>query len=223
MSHPPMPDRAPEALTEFQVRVTQIFFSLPEAGGFLLAGGAALLAQGLTDRPTQDLDFFTHPGGGEVPTARDALEAAASDRGWRVERIRDSPTFCRLLVRGPEDLIVDLAVDSPPGRPATASVLGPTYAPEELAGRKLLALFDRAAARDFVDVFVLADRYGKQALLKQALAIDAGFDHHVLSQAFATLGRYADADLQVPADQVQRLRDFFSQWQTELATNSPEA
>lgn len=189
-------------MTEFQVLVTQVFFSLPEACGFLLAGGAALLAQGLTDRPTQDLDFFTHPEGGEVPTARDALEAAAAALGWTVERIHDSPTCCRLLVRGTEDLIVDLAVDSPPSQPATASILGPTYAPEELAGRKLLALFDRAAARDFVDVFVLADRYGKQVLLEQALAIDAGFDHDVLSQAFATLGRYTDADLQVPADQV---------------------
>lgn len=182
-----------------------------------------MLAHGLTDRPTQDLDFFTHPGGGQVPTARDALEAAASDRGWRVERIHDSPTFCRLLVRGTEDLVVDLAVDSPPARPSTASVLGPTYAPEELAGRTLLALFDRAAARDFVDVFALANRYGKQALLEQALAIDAGFDHGVLSQAFAALVRYADADLTVPAGQVQGLRDFFSQWQTELSTSPPEA
>lgn len=124
-------------------------------------------------------------------------------------------------MRAPEDLLVDLAVDSPPIRPATASVLGPTAAPEELAGRKLLALFDRAAARDFADVFVLVDRYGKQAMLEQALAIDAGFDHDVLSQALASLAKYADAELQVPADQVQRLRDFFSQWQTELITNPP--
>jgi hypothetical protein len=30
---------------------------------------------------------------------------------------------------------------------------GPTLAPEELAGHKLLALFDRAAARDFADIY----------------------------------------------------------------------
>jgi hypothetical protein len=31
-------------------------------------------------------------------------------------------------VRGPEDLLVDLAVDSPPTRPATVSFLWPTFA-----------------------------------------------------------------------------------------------
>jgi len=34
----------------------------------------------------------------------------------------------------------------------------------DLAGRKLLALLDPAAARDLVDVFTLANRYGKQVL-----------------------------------------------------------
>jgi hypothetical protein len=38
----------------------------------LLAGGAALLPQYLTTRPTEDLDFFTTPERGHVPAARDA-------------------------------------------------------------------------------------------------------------------------------------------------------
>ena len=62
------------------------------------------------------------------------------------------------MVHGPEDLIVDLALEAPPSMPATVSILGPTFAPDELAGRKLLALFDRAAARDFADVFQLSER-----------------------------------------------------------------
>lgn len=36
------------------------------------------------------------------------------------------------------------------------TLLGPTLVPLELAGRKLLALFGRAEARDFADVYVLA-------------------------------------------------------------------
>jgi len=67
-----MPD-----LTDFQLEVTRLFFSLPASKGFLLAGGAALLAQHLTTRPTEDLDFFTAPDRGHVPADRDALEAAA--------------------------------------------------------------------------------------------------------------------------------------------------
>ena len=62
------------------------------------------------------------------------------------------------MIHGPEDLIVDLALEAAPSMPATVSILGPTFAPDELAGRKLLALFDRAAARDFADVFQLSER-----------------------------------------------------------------
>jgi hypothetical protein len=56
--------------------------------------------------------------------------AAGPSSGCRTRR-----SFCRLLVHGPEDLLVDLAVDSAPKRPASASIAGPTFAPDELAGR----------------------------------------------------------------------------------------
>lgn len=64
-------------LTAFQIAVAQLFFSLPESDGFLLAGGAALAAQALTARPTRDLDLFTSTGGRTVSVARDAFEKAA--------------------------------------------------------------------------------------------------------------------------------------------------
>ena len=45
------------ALTAFQDEVARLFSSLPASDGFLLAGGGALLASGLSARPTEDLDF----------------------------------------------------------------------------------------------------------------------------------------------------------------------
>jgi hypothetical protein len=61
-------DRSDEpGLAAFQAEVARLFFGLPESGGFLLAGGAALLAQHLTARPTEDLDFFTAPESGHIP------------------------------------------------------------------------------------------------------------------------------------------------------------
>ena len=41
-------------LTDFQLEVARLFFTLPASEGFVLAGGAALIAQHLTSRPTQD-------------------------------------------------------------------------------------------------------------------------------------------------------------------------
>jgi hypothetical protein len=203
-------------LTDFQVEVAKVFFSLPSSEGFLLAGGAALVAQRLTARPTQDLDFFTRPGAGEVGQVRDEFVAAAAQRGWQVERTSDADTFCRLLVHGAEDLIVDLALESTPGRPASASFVGPTFDPEELAGRKVIALFDRAAARDFVDVYQLANTFAKDTLLERAAEVDVGFEPNLLADMFSYLERYTDADLTLIDVDVAAMREFFARWRDDL-------
>lgn len=205
-------------LTEFQVEVARVFFGLTSSEGFLLAGGAALLAHHLTARPTQDLDFFTRPGAGDIRRTGEEFLAAAQNLGWSVEVVHDGGSFCRLLVRGSEDLLVDLALDSPPGRPPTATIIGPTFAPDELAGRKVLALFDRAAARDFVDVYALSRTYTRQTLLILAAEVDAGFDLTVFAGMLAHLPQYRDVDLQLGDADVPAIRDFFQQWAAELRT-----
>ena len=50
-----------DGLSAFQLEVARLFFALTAADGFVLAGGAALLASGLTTRATRDLDFFGPP------------------------------------------------------------------------------------------------------------------------------------------------------------------
>jgi hypothetical protein len=209
-------DSTPD-LSAFQMKVARLFFALPASRGFLLAGGAALLAQHMTARSTEDLDFFTAPDRGHV-LARDALEAAAHQRGWSAQRIHDSDAFCRMVIRSADaEVLVDLAVNAPPDLPASASPAGPTLAPEELAGHKLLAL-DRAAARDFADVYVLAHRFGKDALLARAAQIDAGFDAKVLADMIATLDRFTDDEIPVPDDSsAADLRRFYAIWRSELA------
>jgi Nucleotidyl transferase AbiEii toxin, Type IV TA system len=205
-------------LSAFQLEVARLFFALPAGKGFLLAGGGALLAQHLTSRPTEDLDFFTTPERGHVPAARDALEAAARQRGWVTERIHDSDTFCRMVIRSAgEGVLIDLAVNAPPDLPASATSAGPTLAPEELAGHKLLALFDRAAARDFADVYVLARRFGKDVMLARAAQIDAGFDSNVLADMIATLDRLADDEIPLSdGTSAAELRAFYGAWRSEL-------
>jgi Nucleotidyl transferase AbiEii toxin, Type IV TA system len=205
-----------DGLTEFQIEVAKLFFMLPASVGFLLAGGAALLAQHMISRSTQDLDFFTSRDQGQVSMASSAFEMAAANRGWRVTRIRDTPSFVRLLVAGPEELVVDIALDSPPERPANISIAGPTFHPEELAGRKVIALYDRAEARDFADVFDLARRYGTRLLLERAAEVDPGFDRRVFVDMLRSLARFTDDELPVPADEVAALRAFFADWANEV-------
>lgn len=46
-----------------QLTAARLLFELPEARGFALAGGSALLALGTIDRPTRDIDAFAAPRG----------------------------------------------------------------------------------------------------------------------------------------------------------------
>ena len=210
------------ALTDFQVEVARLFFSLPESRDFVLAGGAALNAQRLITRPTQDLDFFVPPGGVSVPDASMAFEQAAVQRGWSVHRDRVEDTFCRLVVHGTEPLLVDLAVDSPPLGPPTMTMVGPTYEPLELAGRKLVALFDRAEARDFADVYEFRQRFGTAALLESARSLDPGFQAPILAEMLGSLDRFTDREIPIAIDEVAQLRRFYAQWARELGSRSIE-
>lgn len=71
--------------------------ALPEAQGFALAGGGALVVHGLTERSTNDLDFFT-PAPTDVPRLGQALVIAFRDAGLTVSIVRDTETFVRLAV-----------------------------------------------------------------------------------------------------------------------------
>jgi hypothetical protein len=177
-----------------------------------------LAAQRLTTRPTQDLDLFTSPGRGDVRVRLAGLEAVAATRGWRIEIVRAGETFTRLVVRrAPDAVLVDLAVDATPERPPTVTLAGPALDPQELAGRKLIALFDRAEARDFADVYVLAARYGTDRLLELASAVDTGFDRGVLATMLDSLARFADDEIPVEADvDVRVVREFFRHWSAQL-------
>lgn len=80
----------------------------------------------------------------------------------------------------------------------------------------MLALFGRAEARDFADVFRLAKRFGRSDLIACAAEIDLGFDESVLAQMMRSLGRFADDEIPVAADEVKVLRDYFHEWADEL-------
>jgi hypothetical protein len=60
------------SLDPLHEQIVRIAFALPEAGRVALAGGGAMLAHDLVDRPTQDVDLFT-PDPSEARRLADAL------------------------------------------------------------------------------------------------------------------------------------------------------
>lgn len=162
-------------LSPLQEQVARIVAGLEEAEGFALAGGAALIARGEVHRQTRDLDFFG-PTTDAVDRLVPALDRALRDAGLVVHHVQENPGFARLIVESGDDRTeLDLGADArlfpvEPGEPA------PMLSGEELAVDKVLALFGRAEARDFVDLMAVEPRYGLDRLCDLAVEKDRGFD-----------------------------------------------
>lgn len=205
-------------LTHAQLDVAAAFFALPQSDGFVIVGGAALLALELIDRPTEDLDFFTDDPT-RIASAVEALVEVGTRNGWGVVVIRSTPTFHRLEMDCDGDVVrVDVAVDSPPRRATIDVGVGPTLDPLELAGRKLLALFDRAAPRDFADVYRLTARFGRRAVVEMAFEIDPGFDVDYLAVALDRAQVLGDDDFPIAPTDIPALRSWATDWARAIST-----
>jgi hypothetical protein len=166
---------------------------LPEAGQVALAGGGAMLAHDLVDRPTQDVDLFT-PDPAEVTRLTDALAAALRAEGAQVRVDRRGPGFTRLAVTVADgrSVVVEIARDARI-RESVQLSFGRVLHPDEVAADKTLALFGRAAARDLVDMAALLGRYTLEQLCELAAEKDAGFDRRVFADALAAAAAHSDA------------------------------
>lgn len=198
-------------LSPLQQQVAEIIAGLEEAEGFALAGGAALIARGDVQRQTRDLDFFGLTADAVdrlVPAVDRALRAA----GLAVHHVQENPGFARLVVEGADDrTTVDLAADArlfpaEPGRPA------PTLSGEELAVDKVLALFGRAEARDFVDLMAVERRYGLERLCRLAAEKDRGFSAAVFAEMLGRFGRLRRAEFELDNVGYEQLTRQVAQW-----------
>jgi len=203
-------------LTPFQSEVAKLFFSLPDSSGFLLAGGGALLVSGLSSRPTRDLDFM---GTRELTAASRLAEKfmkRCREIGWTVDPVQIEEDFARVLVLHVESLIVDIVLDSPAVLPPTTSEVGPVFAGLELAARKLAALFGRAEARDFADVYILSRIFDRSEMVRCARQVDLGIDNVGLAQSMRTFDRFSPAEIPLSGHLRAEVHNFFASWAEQL-------
>lgn len=208
-------------LSDLQRRCATIILQLPEAAGFALAGGAALLVHEVTDRGTNDIDCFG-PSVAAVDTLAPAAIAALTAARLDVDVVLMASGFAKLVVVDDSSRTqVDLGFD-PATNAAVLTSVGPVRSLADLAGDKLLALFARAASRDFVDVSALLEHFSREEMLRLAAAKDRGFSPEVLADAFRVLPMYDRAD-EFPSlsdDAYERLLATFSAWEAELRSEA---
>jgi Nucleotidyl transferase AbiEii toxin, Type IV TA system len=152
--------------------------------GFALGGGNALIAHGLIDRPTADVDLFTDREHG-VAAAAAAVEAALRRAGYTADR-QDKTAGLSEVFEGMGDGLAEWIVTTPDGaqlllqmayfdrgRQPVLMEFGPVLDLDDAIGNKVAALATRAAERDYLDVAAaLARGYSVAQLTALALALD---------------------------------------------------
>lgn len=203
-------------LTGLQERVARIVARLAEADGFALAGGAAVIIHGVVDRATDDLDYFGATVE-DVGLLAQALRAALLAERLEVETITETPGFIRLHIRSTaEETTIDLGTDARL-LPTDSTILGETLSIEELAADKLLALFSRAQARDFVDVAALTGRVGGlERICELAAAKDAGFSRTVLAEMLGAFTRLPQQEFGLDEAAYLDLAGAVARWRQAL-------
>ena len=194
--------------------------------GFALGGGNALIAHGITERPTQDVDVFSDEQGG-VEAAADAVEAALGDAGFGTER-RDKTDGLADIFYGMGEGLAEWIVTAPGGeqmllqmayfdrvrRPVIMDI-GPVLDLEDVVGGKVCALASRAEPRDYLDTAAAMERYGIGQMIGFARRLDPGLTDRDFGDAGRRLDRWGDgvfAPFGLGPRDVAALREKFAAW-----------
>jgi hypothetical protein len=213
-------------IDELQREVATIALRTAARHGFALAGGNALIAHGIIDRPTDDVDLFSDQETA-VTAAAEAVEAALREAGFEAER-RDQTGGLEEIFYGMGEGLAEWIITAPGGQqtmlqmayfdrtrgPVTMDV-GPVLDLEDLAGSKVCALASRVEPRDYIDTAAALQRYDAGELISFARRLDPGLEDRDFADAGAQLDRMPDGVFTryglTPAD-VARLREEFAAW-----------
>jgi hypothetical protein len=213
-------------LNDLHRRVATIALRAANRYGFALGGGNALIAHGLINRPTQDVDLFTNKEDGVLAAAR-SVERALLRAGFGAER-EDATAELGSVIEGVEDGLAEWTVTAPDGRrtmlqlayfdraaqPVTMDV-GPVLNLEDVVGGKVCALASRAEPRDYLDTAAALGPYTIDQVIGFARRLDPGLEDRDFADAGRRLDRTGDvvfAAFGLGSDQVAALRAAFTDW-----------
>lgn len=177
-----------DILTPFQIELLKSIGASDLANDFYLTGGTALAAFYLQHRYSEDLDFFTaNPNA--LRFVATYLNEIVKTLSATVEFTRTFNTFIESFVTSSdgERIKLDFAYDTPYRLRPTE--LHPLFNIQidnflDISANKLAALFDRAAEKDFVDVyFINQELMPFSDLLSYARQKQVGMDDYWLAIA----------------------------------------
>jgi hypothetical protein len=171
-------------------RLLQIGFEAGDDLGLVLAGGYALAAHELLDRPSRDIDFATATAMPLPEVAKRLLDAYRA-AGFSADIMEVTPRMGRLQVWTTTVACeVDLLKEAigPPAR----LVIGPVLSLDDAIGLKVRALHERAAHRDFIDIKAANSRVEWADIEKLGARHTPGFALAELADRLGSVGELDD-------------------------------
>jgi len=213
-------------VSELHRQVAAVALRAASQHGFALAGGNALIAHGVIDRITQDVDLFTDEEHG-VEAAAAAVEAALRAAGFDAER-EDKTAGLADVFEGMGEGLAEWTITAPSGqqmmlqmayfhraRQPVIMEFGPVLDLEDAIGGKIGALATRAAPRDYLDTAAALKRYTVTELIGFATRLDPGLTDQDFADAARRLDQVEDgwfASLGLSRRDVAALRERFTAW-----------
>ena len=204
--------------------------------GFALGGGNALMAYGVIDRFTADVDLFTDEEA-SVAAAAESVEKALRGAGFGTER-RDNASgnwangdwagglgdvfyglgdgLAEWIVTAPggEQMMLQMAYFDRARRPVVMEI-GPVLDLEDVVGGKVCALASRVEPRDYVDTAAALERYTVEQIIGFARRLDPGLTGRDFAEAAERLDQWGDgvfASFGLGPDEIAELRERFAAW-----------
>ncbi len=212
----------------FHGRLARVGLAAAQRYGFALAGGYAVQAAGLLERPSEDVDLFTvWERRSEFDVAVAAVVAAYRADGLEVRVDRQYETFARLDVSDTGHTSkVELGVDWRANEPIHMAI-GSVLHPDDAVANKMAALYGRALARDFIDIdaALRSGRYDRPGLLNLVERADPGFDRRMFADALGQAQVLDDDDFtqyEIAGQALADLRSRFAAWRSELLGGDPD-
>ena len=202
-------------MSPLQRRVWQIATGLAEADTVALAGSGGLIVRGVVDRTSRDVDLFATDVF-EVERVVPALIAALAAEGYVAEVFRTRWGHVSLRVEGMGDSTeVDIGTQMRLN-PTEQTPYGVILSLDDLAAGKLIALFDRGAERDYVDVVALTAQYTFAELCDLTEARQPRFDRQQFANDLRQFGDEYSAEDFETVDLYNKIHQKVTDWLQEL-------
>ena len=213
-------------VSELHGQVAAVALCAAARHGFALGGGNALMAHGVIDRFTADVDLFTDDEAG-VAAAAGAVEAALRRAGFAAECQDETAGLADIFSEMGEGL-AEWIVTAPGGEqmmlqmayferdcPPVIMDIGPVLDLEDVVGGKVCALASRAEPRDYLDTAAAMGRYSIAQMIDFARRLDPGLTDRDFADAGERLDQWGDgvfAPFGLSPGDVARLREWFAAW-----------